>query len=240
MADPWPPSDILLNTTWRGLAAPMRDLPIRWGAGNLLEKEDGGDPCYIAHTLTLEPLPCPNGRDARDTCTALTHGVLPWPKGNEDYLEPVMALCRAAVRLTGEDITEAHMTVDEKVIQAGWSQRRPGAHVDGCYLPDQGGWGGHPVPGWAHYCNNLPMPRISIIVAASEPGCIAYDGIFKGEPASDGDLEHIRDQLGKGHLLPANRGYLLSPDCVHESMIFDTPTKRTFLRVAFHLGRETT
>ena len=103
------------------------------------------------------------------------------------------------------------------------------------YVGTMRGWS-YPQPVWAHYCNNLPMPRMSIIVAASEPGCIVYDGTFHGEPASDGDLEHIRDQLGKGYLLPANRGYLLSPDCVHESMIFYTPTKRTFLRVAFHLG----
>ena len=77
---------------------------------------------------------------------------------------------------------------------------------------------------------------MTIIVAASVPGCIVYDGKFEGEPASDGDLEHIRGQLGPGYLLAANRGYLLSPDCVHESMVFESPTKRTFLRIAFQDG----
>ena len=126
------------------------------------------------------------------------------------------------------------MTVDEKIVQPGMSQRRPGAHVDGCFLPTEMRWG-HPDPGpaWAHYCNNVPMDRMSIIVAASVPGCIVYDGNFKGDPASDGDMEHIRDQLGPGYLLPAGVGYLLSPDCIHESMVFQEPTKRTFLRIAY-------
>ncbi len=155
-------------------------------------------------------------------------------EGYEDYLEPIKALCEAAEALTKHPIHEAHMTVDEKIVQPGMSQRRPGAHVDGCFVPALQSWA-HPGPGsWAHYCNNLPLDRMSIIVAASVPGCIVYDGNFEGQPASDGDLEHIRDQLGDGYLLPANRGYLLSPDCVHESMVFDVPTKRTFLRVAFH------
>ncbi len=154
-------------------------------------------------------------------------------KGYEDYLGPVVALCQAAEVLNGDIIREAHMTVDEKIVQPGMSQLRPGAHVNGCFVPALQSWA-HPGPGsWAHYCNNLPLDRMSIIVAASVPRCIAYDGNFEGQPASDGDLEHIRDQLGDGYMLPENRGYLLSPDCVHENMVFDAPTKRTFLRIAY-------
>ena len=155
-------------------------------------------------------------------------------EGYEDYLATVTALCLAAEDLTNHPIHEVHMTVDEKIVQPGMSQRRDGAHVDGCFMPVLQVWGHpEPKPFWAHYCNNLPIPRMSIIVATSVPGCIVYDGNFEGEPASDGDLEHIRGQLGPGYLLPANRGYLLSPDCVHESMVFKSPTKRTFLRIAY-------
>ena len=154
-------------------------------------------------------------------------------EGYEDYMEPVKALCQATEALTNNPIREAHMTVDEKVVQPGMSQRRPGAHVDGCFMPALQSWS-HPT--WAHYCNNVPIDRMTIIVATSVPGCIVYDGNFEGEPASDGDLEHIRDQLGPGYLLSANRGYLLTPDCVHESMIFEAPTERTFLRIAFQDG----
>ena len=151
----------------------------------------------------------------------------------EDYHDAVVELCKSA-NITA---TEAHMTVDEKIVLPDMSQRRPGAHVDGRFMPEQNRWGhGDPPPGgggWAHYCNRIPMDRMSVIVASSVPGCIVYEGKFDGEPKNDGDLEHIRDQLGEGKLLPANHGFILSPDCVHESMIFSEPTKRTFLRIAF-------
>lgn len=73
---------------------------------------------------------------------------------------------------------------------------------------------------------------MAVIVAASYPGCRAWRGQFDARPAADGDLSYIHGQLGEGEVLPAGVGYLLSPDCVHESMVFDRPTQRSFLRVA--------
>lgn len=149
--------------------------------------------------------------------------------GYEDYLEPVAALCTAAGARQGT----AYMTVDEKVVEAGMSQRRPKPHVDGCFRPQMNRWGGG-GPAWLHYCNDIgasDVGRMSVIVAASVEGCRAWRGEFDARPAPDGDLSHIKN-LGDGEMLPANVGYLLSPDCVHESMIFDRPTRRTFLRIA--------
>ena len=146
------------------------------------------------------------------------------PGGFEDYTDVVHSLCQQAGVLT----REVHVTVDESVVQAGRSQRRPGAHVDGCYIPDLGRW--------RHYATDgSPIPRMAIIVAASVPGCIVYQGEFDGWPSEYGDLEEIRDQLGAGALLPANEAFLLSPHCVHESLPFTEPTTRAFLRLAFHL-----
>ena len=149
--------------------------------------------------------------------------------GYEDYRESVQALCTAA---GFEGV--AHMTVDEKVVQPGWSQRRPGAHVDGRFMVEKSAWTHPPPPApwWAHYCNQVPIDRMAVIVAADVSGCIAYAGQFDGQPKDDGDLEHIREQLGPGELLPAHQGFLLSPDCVHESVIFQQPTQRLFLRLA--------
>lgn len=164
--------------------------------------------------------------------------------GYEDYLPIVADLCRAAGALHGI----AHMTVDEKVVQAGMSQRRPKPHVDGCFIPGKphrylkdaaGDWGGGGGGGgWLHYCNDIgrgPVARMAVIVAASAPGCRAWRGDFNGHPKDDGDLTHIADQLGDGEILPANAGYLLSPDCVHESMLMERDTQRTFLRIALPL-----
>lgn len=141
--------------------------------------------------------------------------------GFEDYLETVAALCAAANVQTDE----AHMTVDEIIVPAGESQRRGGVHVEGRYIPTMRCWGG-----WSHHAL-----RMSAIVAASAPGCIVYKGEFVGTPKKDGDLEHIRDQLGGGYILPANRAFLMGPDCIHESIAVDEsePTKRTFFRVVF-------
>lgn len=161
-------------------------------------------------------------------------------EGYEDYLEPVLALCGAA----GASRGIAHMTVDEQVVQAGRSQRRPRPHVDGCFVPGapnprvkgaSGSWNPGPTPGWLHYCNDIgrgPIARMAVIVAADVPGCRAWRGDFNGQPKDDGDLTHIADQLGEGEILPPNVGYLLAPDCVHESMIFAEDTRRTFLRIA--------
>lgn len=151
-------------------------------------------------------------------------------EGFEDYLEPVMALCRSA----GADTGTAYMTVDEKIVQAGMSQRKPRPHVDGCFMPEKMSW--QHGPAWAHYCNNVPIPRMPIIVAASVAGCKAWRGQFDAQPESDGNLSHISDMLGVGEVLPPNVGYLLSPDCVHESMIFDHTTERTFLRITLPVG----
>lgn len=148
--------------------------------------------------------------------------------GYEDYLPIVIALLLSLPKMEGV----AHMTVDEKLIASGYSQRRPGPHVDGCFVPKASGWNNS---GWNHYCNNISgdeVTRMPVIVAASEAGCRAWRGTFTGMPASDGDLRHIREQLGKGEILPANYGYLLSADCVHESLPFYQPTQRSFLRIA--------
>jgi len=142
-------------------------------------------------------------------------------EGYEDYLDIVSNLCTSVGQ-----ITPAYMTVDEKAVKAGWSQRRPGAHVEGWYDTEIGRWGGG--GGWCHDGRS----RTAVIVASSEPGCTVYPGEFVGNPAHDGDLEHIRDQFKDAILLEPNRAYWLSPDCVHESMRFSTDTQRTFLRIA--------
>jgi hypothetical protein len=148
--------------------------------------------------------------------------------GYEDYLDPVMTLLDAACIKSGI----AHMTVDEKVVKAGYSQRRPGPHVDGCFVPSAESWN-HGSGGWLHNCNNIlgeSAARMPVIVASSFPGCVAWEGIFEGEPKSDGDLSHL--DLGVGALLDSDTGYLFSPDCIHESICFGTDVQRTFLRIA--------
>jgi len=150
------------------------------------------------------------------------------PDGFEDYLEPVLTLLDAA----GVRCGKAWMTVDEKVVKAGESQRRPGPHVDGKFNMKAVRWGGGGGGGWNHSCNLVPVSRTPVIVVASAVGCRAWRGQFEAQPRDDGDLSHIADALGAGEILPANIGYLLSGDCVHESIMLTEDTQRTFLRIA--------
>lgn len=143
-----------------------------------------------------------------------------------DYQEAVESLCKSSNAIEGT----AYVTIDEKIIPAGMSQRRPKPHVDGCFIPELLHWGHN--PGWNHFCNHLPIPRMAVIVASTVSGCKAWKGEFKAIPKNNGDLSHIEDSLGEGEILPANKGFLLSPDCIHESMVFNEETKRTFLRIA--------
>ena len=153
------------------------------------------------------------------------------PVGFEDYLAPVQALLAAS----GVKEGTAYLTVDEKLVKAGQTQRKPGPHVDGCYVqtpaPSPGYWG-HSSFGsgsWNHSCNIIPK-RMAVIVASNYSACRAWDGEFDAQPKGDGDLSHLA--LGEGEILPANVGYLLSPDCVHESLPMTKDTLRTFLRIA--------
>jgi hypothetical protein len=150
--------------------------------------------------------------------------------GFEDYLDIVTRLCRSAGAKKGM----AHMTVDEKIVEVGMSQRRPKPHVDGCFYPSKSSWGHEgPGPSWLHTCNNIPLKdfkRMPVIVVSNAIGCRAWRGEFEGDPKNDGDLSHL--SLGKGKVLRKDFGYLLSPDCVHESMIQPKSVQRTFLRIA--------
>lgn len=161
------------------------------------------------------------------------------PAGFEDYMHPVLKLLNAAAFAGVFTDGTVHMTVDEKIVAAGMSQRRPGPHVDGRFSREAMRWGHDgPGPQWLHNCNDItgaPVGRMPIIVAASVPGCRAWEGVFDATPADDGDLSHL--SLGEGVVLPAGVAYWLSPDCVHESMRFDRDTPRTFLRLALEEAR---
>lgn len=129
-----------------------------------------------------------------------------------------------------------HVTVDEKELKIGQTQRKPELHVDGRFMKhltkynQEGGWGNG---GWNHTCNELPINRMSIAVASSVARCKVYHGDFNAIPSEQGDLSHIRDQVGEGLLVPRNEWHLMSPDCVHESLPADTICNRSFIRVAF-------
>lgn len=152
------------------------------------------------------------------------------PEGFEDYLETVNSL----VESSGVREGVAYLTIDEKLLQPGQTQRKPGPHIDGCFLPSKNRWGGGGGGGgWNHSCNIIP-DRMPVIVASNYPLCKAWEGIFDGQPSEDGDMSHV--ELGHGIVLPQNQGFLLSPDCVHESLPAGELVNRSFVRLAMPVG----
>lgn len=154
-----------------------------------------------------------------------------FPAGYTDYETVFLSLCDAVGAYSGT----AYLTVDEKTLEAGETQRKPGPHVDGRFVPSMNRWGNG---GWNHGCNVVPT-RMGIIVASSVPLCKAWEGEYEGVPRLTGDCTHIlknEDVLDEGKTLAANIAYLFSPDCIHESLPAIESCKRTFMRIALPLS----
>jgi hypothetical protein len=116
----------------------------------------------------------------------------------------------------------AYLTIDEALVDAGETHRRPGLHVDGIG-PDgrEAGWGGG--GGWGSG---------GMLVAANVTGCRAWAQNFDGYPHANGDCEHLREQLGKPRQLHENRVYMCGPLTVHEAIPMRRAARRSFVRLS--------
>lgn len=152
-----------------------------------------------------------------------------------DFLEDYLDFVKCVLSDIGLKSGKVYMTVDEKIVRAGESQRKPHPHVDGHFYPELGkrSHGG----GWNHYCNGIPVDRMPVIVASDTGHTSLWEGKFDVKPESDGDLSHATEELGGADCIAlGSYAYALSPDCVHESPVFDEDTPRTFVRLALPVG----
>ena len=118
----------------------------------------------------------------------------------------------------------AYLTIDERIVAAGDSHRRGGLHVDGVGSDGMAGaWGGGGGGPWA---------KKGMLLASNPAGCRAYNQDFEGQPASNGECEHLRTQCGDGELLEPNVAYWCDGLCVHESLPFQQDTQRTLVRLS--------
>lgn len=117
----------------------------------------------------------------------------------------------------------AYLTVDEAVVPAGQTHRRPGLHVDGIG-PDgkAGGWskGGYGYNG--------------MLTAASAVGCRGWRGMFQGTPKPNGDCAHMAGECpaDAAVVFQPGRVYLCSPLAVHEALPMKKTTARQFVRLS--------
>ena len=132
------------------------------------------------------------------------------------WRRPFLALSGAGFFARGEI---GYLTVDEKLVEAGMSHRRPGLHVDFFRK--------HPEYDRAAIRNN------EIVMASDRIGCRAWNQEFSGAPDPEGDCSHFakeRDSRSEVILQP-NRVYGFNRLTVHESMTFRRPAYRRFVRL---------
>jgi hypothetical protein len=118
-----------------------------------------------------------------------------------------------------------YVTIDEALVRAGETHRRPGLHVDGVGPAGVGSWAAEPGP-WGG-------PG-GMLIAASHLGCRAWSQAVDGELRPNGDCAHMADKLDASAVVPmlAGRAYWLGPYCVHEALPMPVDTRRQVVRVS--------
>lgn len=108
-----------------------------------------------------------------------------------------------------------YMTIDEAIVRAGETHRRPGLHVDGLGAWGRGGWGAD-----------------GFIMASSRDGALAYRGLFEGAPGADGDCEHLREQCTERVRMLDGTLYWCNPTLIHEATPASITVTRQFVRLS--------
>eukprot|EP01129_Flabellula_baltica_P008194 TRINITY_DN3236_c0_g2_i1.p1 TRINITY_DN3236_c0_g2~~TRINITY_DN3236_c0_g2_i1.p1 ORF type:complete len:297 (-),score=44.93 TRINITY_DN3236_c0_g2_i1:12-902(-) len=133
----------------------------------------------------------------------------------------------------------AYLTIDERVVEAGESHRRPGLHIESPGLISNGGEHqfGDPVI-WGEWGGGefiQDRPKGGIYMGSTVPlSCrvwnVKLDKHKAGEDVGSlGDIEHMRPYLGPCFFLKPNVIYWITDSTPHESMpLFSTQTRQFF------------
>ena len=151
----------------------------------------------------------------------------------------------------------AYLTVNESVVRAGASQRRPGIHTEGTSILcwGEGGWGG----GWGGGRGNFgggefgggapnppapfpqpePVPsqpepkgrKLGLYMASTDGSCRIWDSVTHDVDAH-GAL--LGPPLGSAHIMQPNGLYWLTDRTPHEALPVAVDTHRQFFRLVSH------
>lgn len=118
-----------------------------------------------------------------------------------------------------------YLTIDERLVKAHTTHRRPGIHVDGVYNGAGATWGGGAM--WSGIGTGM-------LTVASHVGCRAWEGSFEAELGPDGEFENAEPHLvGKKEItLQPSTLYWMGPHTVHESTPMREDTFRQFVRIS--------
>jgi len=139
-----------------------------------------------------------------------------------------------------------YLTIQESIVPMGQSQRRPGLHIetpglvmtsDGKYHNHRNMWGCGLLRVDKEHDDTPDLPRVEggIYMASSvKNSCHMWNALIT-DPAlvtgQHGDLEHIREELGKGEAMRPNLMYWLTDRTPHESLPLQEETYRQFFRL---------
>lgn len=131
--------------------------------------------------------------------------------------------------LQGVDVSgPIFLMIDQSVVIAGKTQRRPGLHVDGYWIPSLNDHGSRP-PGHLH--NGEYQDPEGIILASDISACRAMIGEFDGIPQEGGDCSMIQTNGLKEVILSANVAYHGNVTLLHESLPVAADCQRTLVRL---------
>lgn len=154
--------------------------------------------------------------------------------------------------LDGVDVAgPIYIMVDQGIVQPGTTQRRPGLHIDGYWIPAIRAHGAEPrddwgqelpkgehsseprlaSPGghnWSHSNFNVPE---ALILASDVTASRALVGQFDSPPGQGGDYTHLDTTGLTSVLLEAGAAYAGNVTMLHESLPLAVATPRTLVRL---------
>jgi len=151
-----------------------------------------------------------------------------------------------ACNLPAEELGKVgYLTIQESLVPAGESQRRPGVHIEtpgivmtaGKYHEHPLMWGCGYLRGNQQVDQNPELPKVEggfYMASNVKSSCNVWQALIR-DPGlvvgPHGDLEHLREVLGRGHTMAPNKMYWLTDRTPHESLALEEETYRQFFRL---------
>lgn len=141
--------------------------------------------------------------------------------------------------LDGVDVAgPIYIMIDQGVVAPGTSQRRPGLHIDGYWVPSiqaHGGGGRHvsnPAADGRHNWSHCDFSTAEGLILASDVRASrALVGEFDSAPGQGGDYSHLDTKDLRSVELEAGLAYAGNVTMLHESLPLQVATPRTLVRL---------
>jgi hypothetical protein len=132
-----------------------------------------------------------------------------------------------------------YLMIDQGRVEAGKSQRRPGAHIDGYWNPEKNGHGGtgggghgSHRPGKSGAWNTATFAEPEAILLASDLcASRALVGDFDGPIGEGGDCSRLNLSALESVSLRPHRAYIGNVTMIHESLPVERDCQRTLVRL---------